>query len=229
MRTLRALLPIAAASLWVGVMSCSPGAGTHSPAALPMQGHWEAGQDLQTAMANGDLSAARRAASAIAEVKDIQGLGWDAGPYLMRVQKEAATIEAAAHFDDAVQAAGRLGTACGACHARSEGGPHPEGATTAPDDAGDTESHMLRHRWAVDRMWEGLVVPSVERWRAGARLLAEQPVSAMGLPGDVSLFAARVHELGRQALEDDTPERRAERFSMILSDCANCHAELGVQ
>jgi hypothetical protein len=35
--------------------------------------------------------------------------------------------------------------------------------------------------------------------------------------------------MGRYALEDDSAEERAERFSKILSDCANCHAELGLQ
>ncbi len=229
MRILRALIPAGVLALVLGTLSCSSGGAVHSPAALPMQGHWEAGFALQTALVKGDLTSARRAAADIAEVEEIPGLTWDAGPYLMRVRTEARSIENAAQFADAVDAAGRLGTGCGACHARTEGGPHPEGTTSAPSEVEDVDNHMVRHTWAVDRMWEGLVVPSNDRWRAGARILAEQPVSAVGLPAEVSLFAARVHEMGRYALEDDSAEERAERFSKILSDCANCHAELGLQ
>ena len=186
-----------------------------------MQDHWTAAESLQTALARGDLTAARHAADAIAEVDQIAGLSWDAGPYMMRVRREAQAIATADHFQDAVDATGRLAMACGACHARTEEGPRLPGATTAPAEDGNTETHMLRHTWAMDRMWEGMVVPSEERWRAGARLL--------GLPAEVTLYAARVHEMGRQALEDGTQEARANRFSRILSDCANCHAELGIQ
>lgn len=229
MRALRIVAPLGALALGISAVSCGPAGPNQSPAALPMQQHWDAGQALQTAMARGDLTAARRAAARIAEVQEIPGLEWDAGPYLHRVREAAQAVQSARSFGDAAQATGRMGVACGSCHARSDGGPHPEGTTTAPDTEEDTQRHMIRHTWAVDRMWEGLVVPSSDRWRAGARVLAEQPVSSMGLSPDVGLLAARIHEMGRQAMNDTSPEARADRFSRILTDCAGCHAELGIQ
>lgn len=211
-----------------GVGACGGGSGATTSAALPMQEHWDAGLALQHAMERGDLEAARDAAARIADVGQIPGLTWDAGPYLREMRLNAERIRDAASFKEAAEATGSTAAACGRCHARAEVGPRPEGTTTAPSAEQDTRSHMIQHAWAMDRMWEGLVVPSADRWRAGARLLAEQPVSAHGLSSELSLVSARVHELGRQAMDDETPGERAARFGLILADCAGCHAELGV-
>jgi cytochrome c553 len=212
----------------LGVLACGGGTGVTTSAALPMQDHWDAGNALQHAMARGDLEAAREAAERIADVGDIPGLTWDAGPYLRDMRANAEQIQKATSFREAAEATGSMGAACGRCHARAEAGPHPEGTTTAPSAQDQTQSHMIQHAWAVDRMWEGLVVPSTDRWRAGARLLSEQSVAAHGVSNEVALISARVHEMGRQALDDDTPAERGTRFGQLLNDCAGCHAELGV-
>ncbi len=208
------------------LIACGGGA-TQGPVALPMQDHWEAGQDLWAAMTEGDLATARMAAGRIADVSEVQGLAWDAGPYLRQMRREAQNVEDAADFGVAALATGRLGVACGSCHSRVEDGPKPPGVSTAPSTEETTEQHMLGHQWAMDRMWEGLVVPSVDRWRSGARILADHKVSAVGLNDAVGFLAARVHEQGEQALNDRTPAARGDRFGRILSDCAACHAEMG--
>ena len=209
--------------------ACGGGAGATDSAALPMQEHWAAADALQHAMERGDLEAARRAAARITEVGEIPGLTWDAGPYLRDMRVNAERVRSAANFAVAADATGAMAAAWRRCHARAEAGPHPEGTTTAPAVEEDTRSHMVQHSWAMDRMWEGLIVPSADRWRAGARLLAEQHVAAAGLSADVALLSARVHEMGRQALDDATPEARGARYGKLLADCAGCHAELGVR
>ena len=224
MRSLRSAL--AAAPLALLAYGCGGGA-TQSPMALPMQGHWAAGQELWTAMAEGDLYRARMAAGRIAAVEDIQGLAWDAGPYLREMRHEARNVADARHFEDAALSTGRMAVACGACHARTESGPVPPVAILAPGEE-TVRDHMLGHRWALTRMWEGLVVPSDERWTAGASVLAEQIVSSVGLQQGVGYLAARVHEQGREALGDETPAARGDRFGRILADCAACHAEMGI-
>lgn len=208
------------------LLACGGGA-TQGPVALPMQDHWEAGQELWAAMAEGDLASARTAAGRIADVTEVQGLAWDAGPYLRQMRREAENVQRASDFGVAALATGRLAVTCGSCHSRVEDGPRPPGVSTAPADDQDTQEHMLQHQWAMDRMWEGLVVPSPDRWRAGARILADHKVSAAGLDESVGLLAARVHEQGQQALDDRSPAARGDRFGRILSDCAACHAEMG--
>lgn len=228
MKPIRLLALVGSLAVIFGGLACGGGTGATSSAVLPMQDHWDAGNALQHAMGRGDLAAAREAAARIADAGEIPGLTWDAGPYLREMRVKAEEIRSATRFEEAAKAAGGLGAACGNCHARAEVGPHPEGTTTAPSAEGDTRSHMTQHAWAMDRMWEGLVVPSTDRWRAGARLLAEQAVAAQGVSPEVALISARVHEMGRQALGDDTPAERGMRFGQLLSDCAGCHAELGV-
>lgn len=230
MRTLRTLAPFGAAALLLGAVSCATGGTTSSPAALPMQQHWEAGNALQHAMVRGDLTAARRAAGRIAEVEEIPGLTWDAGMYLARMRAEAILVQSARTFDAAAVSTGRMGAACGACHARGGVGPRFPGTAPEPTvEEDDPDFHMIRHGWAVDRMWEGLVVPSGERWQAGAHLLGDHPLSVAGVSPEIALMAARVHEMAKQAEGDETQDERAERFGRIISDCAGCHAELGIQ
>ncbi|MDT8342528.1 MAG: hypothetical protein RQ751_13540 [Longimicrobiales bacterium] len=227
MRPLRIFAPLGAAVLTLGTISCGAGSTASSPAVLPMRQHWEAANVLQRAMVTGDLPIARRAAGRIAEVEQIPGLPADAGPYLNRMRDEARAVAAASTFPHAAEAAGRMAAACGACHVRGSYGPRPEGGTRAPTVGSEgTQYHMLLHTWAVDRMWEGLIVPSTERWQAGARVLAEQSVSAEGFSPEVALMAARMHDAGRQAMEVEDASGRADHFGSILKECASCHAEL---
>ena len=230
MRTLRTLAPYGVAVLILGAMSCSAGGTASSPAALPMQQHWAAGNALQHAMVRGDLTAARRAAASIAEVEELPGLSWDAETYLARMRAEALLVQSARTFQAAAVSTGRMAAACGACHARGGVGPHPGSSLSEPTVSEDDDDyHMIRHGWAMDRMWEGLVVPSEDRWEAGVHVLGDHPLSAVGVSPEVALMAARVHEMARQAMADETPEARADRFGRILMDCAGCHAELGIQ
>jgi cytochrome c553 len=192
-----------------------------------MQDHWQAAEELWAYMAKGDLASARAAANRIAEVENIQGLAWDAGPYLREMRHEAENVADANQFEDAALSAGRMAVACGNCHARTESGPTMRTTVLAASDE-TVRDHMLGHQWAMDRMWEGLVLPSRDRWITGARVLAEHPVSAMGLSESVGFLAARVHEQGLEALDDKTAAARGDRFGRILADCAACHAEMGL-
>lgn len=229
MSTLRTLAGLGGLGLALVAVSCVSGGRSQSPAALPMQQHWLAGKALHEAMADGDLTAARRAAAAIAEVDEIPGLLLEHGPYLQRMRDEAGAVAEAEKFDEAALATGRMAARCGDCHIRGGYGPTFEGSSVAPSGANGNVRHMTGHVWAMDRMWEGMIGPSIDRWKAGARVLADQPISAMGMSPDVGLMAARVHELGSLALADENSQVRGERFGEILINCAGCHAELGIQ
>lgn len=226
MRSIRSLGPLLALGALAALSGCGTAGSSSSETALPMQQHFEASNDLQQAMSRGDLGLARRAALRIAEVTEIPGLTWDAGPYLRRMRLEAETVAGARSFEEAAAASGRLGAACGSCHIRGTG-PRLEGATTAPTGEEGLSGHMLTHAWATDRMWEGLVSPSLDRWRIGARILAEQGVAHRLDPG-VEHLGELVHELGRKSLMERDLDRQAEYFADIVTTCATCHAELGL-
>jgi hypothetical protein len=88
---------------------------------------------------------------------------------------------------------------------------------------------MRRHLWAADRLWEGLIGPSDERWRVGAQVLRDAALYTDALTQDVAKYeqvtklAWTVHEIGARA--DITRDRhaRSELYGQLLGTCARCH------
>ena len=96
----------------------------------------------------------------------------------------------------------------------------------------DMESHMQRHQWAIDRLWEGLIGPSDAAWSRGIRMLAEAPLHGTEATWDEPAaagdeLARRVHELGREAATALLPPARAAVYGEVLGVCADCHTRTG--
>ena len=83
---------------------------------------------------------------------------------------------------------------------------------------------MVRHLWAADRMWEGLVGPSDDAWLAGSSALA----GSLSLPsGNVRGPEELLRQVGALAGEAETAtgqEARAEIYGRLLGTCSQCHA-----
>ena len=92
---------------------------------------------------------------------------------------------------------------------------------------------MRRHQWAMDRLWDALVVPSDDAWNAGALALAEAPLVPEQLTPSkspaprVAELAQTVHDLGLKAASADRGDARAEVYGELLATCAECHKWLG--
>ncbi|MCB9759940.1 MAG: hypothetical protein H6739_08920 [Alphaproteobacteria bacterium] len=148
----------------------------------------------------------RRAASAARDAEDLQGT--------------AAGIAA-------------LGASCGSCHAWAgaevvlpEGPPPPWGEP-------GLQGHMARHRWAVDRLWQGLLGPSDDAWAAGLVGLQEMPLGTSDLAGDAEelahesqALADRVHELSEAGGQAADLDARAKVYGELLEVCADCHKQV---
>ena len=130
-----------------------------------------------------------------------------------------------AHAKDPA-AAGKLiaevGRRCANCHEATKAKiPLEQLAQPKPDQHLATQ--MLRHQWAAQRMWEGVIAPSTERWNEGAQMLAEAPLtitaesSALGIEDDV----AKVRLLARRGLDPKTD--RPQLYGELLATCAHCH------
>ena len=68
-----------------------------------------------------------------------------------------------------------IATNCANCHMASEVNLQ-FGYDQEPSEWQDLETHMQRHQWGVDRLWEGLIAPSDASWSRGIRMLAEAPL-----------------------------------------------------
>lgn len=190
--------------------------------------------DLQTGVIQGDLEKARAAARWILERQELSSFPQSAQSFEAELLGYASNISTATELKAVAAQTGQLAAACGSCHQANGGGPKFVVGSTSP--AGDSrEAQMLRHLWAADRMWEGLVGPSEEAWTAGAKALAEtQPALARayresadsrGLEG----FLGEVNNLAQEASIASNLADRAEVYGRMLDTCNRCHTSLGIR
>ncbi|HEY0462667.1 MAG TPA: hypothetical protein VGC79_00590 [Polyangiaceae bacterium] len=89
---------------------------------------------------------------------------------------------------------------------------------------------MARHSWAVERLWEGLYVPSSAAWKSGAKALQEDPFPEEVLKrgGVYARSAAKdFRAVVAQAPAKETPRERAALYAGLLGTCASCHIASG--
>jgi cytochrome c556 len=137
------------------------------------------------------------------------------------VRAAARSVQNAATLPQAASALGGLGAACAACH-REIGGPP---ASTAPAALAPADP-MLAHAAAELALWQGLITPSEESWRQGARALLEAPELDSDVE-QVSTIAHRTKALASDALAEKEP--RAALYGEIVSTCSTCHTRVGVE
>lgn len=152
-------------------------------------------------------------------------------------RSHAAAVQAAAQRaldavddDDAARAIGELGAACGACHAAMQNGPAREPTGFSELGAEDLRARMHRHGWAMERMWEGLIVPWDASYMVGAQVLAEGQLELE--KRDAKALAeglSAVRALGRQAATLEHGNERALAYGDLIATCADCHRAHGVE
>lgn len=204
-----------------------------TPTGMLMREHFTKAREARAALIGGDIETARTAMAWLAT----NDPGSDQVPEALRPSlvgmKEKATAFAdASTLTDAGLAYGAMLLHCGECHGALERGP--EFAIPALPEGEEIVSHMQRHRWAADRMWEGLVTHDTDRYGSAAEVLSEVALHQEALPeGEVpaeriQALAQHVHELGPEAAAAETDEARAEVYGRFLATCATCHRALGV-
>ncbi len=201
----------------------------------------------QAAIVRGDLDGVREPAAWISDHESIAGLdraieewasdipeGWEA--HDPEIRAYARLVSEANTFEEAASAAAKMAQNCGSCHRDVRAQPRvlELGARgVPPSDVIATVPHMLRHQWAVHQMWIGIINPSDEAWTKGAEVLADAALEPENITDQtehtprVGELAARVHELGAQALETQVWTLRAEIYGELLASCAGCHKMLG--
>jgi hypothetical protein len=116
------------------------------------------------------------------------------------------------------------------CHREYEGGPVPV-LPPAAAEGPDLPAHMVRHAWAVKRMWEGLVVPSDDAWMAGAQALEGTPLhpeeALAENTEEIDYLEKRCHGLGSRAQLVAGPSARARIYGELIATCADCHQLAG--
>ena len=206
-----------------------------SPVGEVMRMHFERAANSRDAIVRGDLDSARIDMNWLATHHGGDTLPEHLRPLFAQMQTEAGHFAEATTLTEAATALARTLTRCGGCHRVSHGGPD---IAIPPLPEGDSvPAHMQRHRWAADRMWEGLVKDDADVYRTGAGALREGSLFEAELEGRANTQAPRervraianlVHELGTEAAGAETATDRADIYGRLLATCATCHRMLGV-
>lgn len=168
-----------------------------------------------------------------------------------RITKELAEqVRDGSDLEEACMAFARLSYTCGQCHHALDRGP-PIKLDPAPDGE-DLTTHMRRHYWAVERMWEALLSDSPKTFQRAARRLVEAPLQGRTKPDaetprGTTRLAYEVHDLAFAAAVEGSPAKgdyvlaagepreakpttrdQAEIFGQLLSACSQCHTLVDV-
>jgi cytochrome c553 len=208
-----------AALAMVAFLAC----GEPEAAADHMEQHFEQVDAVMTAVIAGDLAAVKRPAGWLASHEPADDLPGDWEPFVTDMQAAAKTAEEATDISTVAVATGEMALSCGACHAAV--GQGTAFAFMPQTEETGVTGHMMRHSWALDQLWRGLVGPSDESWQQGAQGLDESPIQ--GGSEETRTLGLRVHELGAQAAEAADPAARAVVYGELLSTCAGCHVAAG--
>jgi cytochrome c553 len=197
-------------------------------ATIHMPSHFADVLEVHSALIRGSVADARSAAAQIVEERPSVMLeSW--APYIYATHDAAKAVSIAIDLPTASSAAAELARSCGACHAAQAARLSRAPVSPPPTDDGDDGASMRRHKWAFDRLWESLVLPSDASWKAGVDAFVELPTCAQDFSGEQDAAAIRharetVKSLERAARDATTLEQRAAIYGALLPTCASCHA-----
>lgn len=191
-----------------------------------MTTHFLATSVMLAALVRGDLDGYHGAAAVVAKEGE-HGPPWSRSTTVREIASRAGDATTVA---DAADALAELGAACGDCH-RSQGGPKLD--IGAPPSAVTSGSlRMARHRWAGEKLWQGLMQPSDAAWKTGAEVFANAPLvldavdAEAPMPKQLDAFtlAARASAIAREASSATARDDRRRLFADLYTTCAGCHA-----
>ena len=202
---------------------CAPPCLAQASLAEHMADHYAKATQVQTAVIDADLSAAKVAAAWIADHPVATEFPENA---LDEMRTAARVVVDAANILDAALGVGLVGAACGHCHELMNIRTGLK-SNTAYSLGSSLPRRMARHLWAADRMWEGLIANSDQAWVAGVEMLLEAPLTAEDVTAGeqpvIDYIGKQIHELAGKARHADHREDRAEMYGQFMARCASCH------
>ena len=93
--------------------------------------------------------------------------------------------------------------------------------------------HMVRHIWAEDRLWEGLIGPSDLAWRVGVAAFDETAITAhemnegQALPPEEAAMDEWIHQMAKFGGQMADAEARATYHTEVIASCSDCHVRMG--
>jgi cytochrome c553 len=218
---------------WVGLIVLACGCwGTDTRTALleeqtrdGMGEHHAEVQAARDAVIAGDLQAGKKALEGLKKRLPLAAVSGSAqAPLELAV---TATV-GADDLDGFARGLGEVAAACGTCH-RASGARPPGDAGSRPPIGGDLASQMVLHRWAMVRLWDGLVAADEGVMADASTALAAAPMVPSGTPLDspvspeATALEVRVHDLAARAVRAPDLRAKGRAVGEMLSTCHQCH------
>lgn len=184
---------------------------------------------MQEAVIRGDMEAAVESARWLADHEPTPGLPVGQEAVLADMKRQAAVVAEAKDPRHAATATAMVVSYCGTCHAAAKitaAIPEPP----KPVAEAGVSAHMMEHQWATDLLYQGLVMPSEERWQKGLAAMQGTPLSEKDLPKDAALtkevvaLEKRVHEMAANAKTATDIGTKVAFYGDYIGGCAGCHA-----
>jgi hypothetical protein len=218
---------IVSSALALTISSCAHQSA--APAASMWQ-HYQRVGEIHSAVVQGNLEEARAAAGWFIGRESPPDLPPGSERLASQMRTYARNIVDANSMEDVATATASMGRTCGQCHATYGRGPALR--TGSVEDLGDDMAEMTRHKWASDRMWDGLIGPSDLSWATGARewssssMLPREVREQNDVGGELHGLEAHLHRLGQQAAAEETLQGRAAIYGEMMAACASCHTQI---
>ena len=205
-----------------------------SAAAEHMHDHLTQITTIRAFITMGRIEGTRQPANWLATHETLAELPSSYEPFVEFMRSSARQVENAEDLETAANAVSLMAQNCGNCHSASHVAVE-FGFDDLPSEWSDSETHMQRHQWAMDRLWEGLIGPSDAAWARGTAMLAEEALHATEVSANATAaeaeelenIAREVHELGRAGAGLTSPNDRSPVYGRILGLCAECHTRVG--
>jgi hypothetical protein len=210
----------------------APAASTPAPdLAYHMRASFWAAVQARDALIVGDLARAQSAADDLAKYDYAGLLPADWKHWTGQLQQYAKELSMAPNLAAAAQELGRMALVCGECHDLHQRGPTRPAIKALPweDPPEAFDARMHRHQLGIAQMWDGLVLPSEDAWRAGTVTITRAPLRAPELAEEpideaTNKRIEEVRALAKQARTAGTYEDRGRIYGELIARCAQCHA-----
>jgi hypothetical protein len=205
-----------------------------SEAADQMHEHLDRITTIKSHIVIGNLDGVRQTAKWMVNLERMANLPAIYEPFIAFMRSSARQLVNAEDLSFAVTSVSLMAQNCGNCHVAAKLNLE-FGYDQVPAEWSDDETHMQRHQWAIDRLWEGLIGPSDSAWNRGTAMLAESPLRTTDIMDNTSAadaatldgLARRVHDLGAEGSGARALNARSQIYGEILSLCADCHTRSG--
>ncbi len=202
-----------------------------SPEAKVMHERFLAVNSIRDAVIAGTLATVQERANKLATDGNLRRVLADWGQYTKELQNEVKETAESSDLQSAAMHTAAAADTCGRCHESLGVATLDETTGPPPVEADDLSGTMRRHRWAINRMWDGLVAPSASSWEVGAKALAEATSHAQEQPQvkhDKELLSllGGVDKLAIEATEAVTGPERTQALGQLLTTCSTCHQKM---